>query len=73
VNYGYPMEMPETVPVSTTMTCMRLARAYIPAQPYTALYPLPEGLRKGTIFPNLYYPYMESSRATSEEDVICTN
>jgi len=38
---------------------MQLARAYVPYQPYVRLYPLPEALMKGTIFPNLYQPYVE--------------
>lgn len=38
---------------------MQLARAYVPRQPYTRLFPLPEALMKGTIFPNLFQPYME--------------
>jgi hypothetical protein len=38
---------------------IKLARAYVPYQPYVRLYPLPEALMKGTIFPNLYQPYIE--------------
>jgi len=34
-----------------------LARAYIPFQHYTTSYPLPEALRKGTLFPELWIPY----------------
>jgi len=37
---------------------MKLARAYVPYQPYVRLYPLQEALMKGTIFPNLYQPYV---------------
>lgn len=36
---------------------MMLTRAYVPAQPYIGMFPLEEGLRKGTIFPNLAIPY----------------
>lgn len=36
---------------------MMLARAYVPAQPYTDSFPLDAALRKGTLFPNLYMPY----------------
>lgn len=35
----------------------RLAQAYVIRQPYTKLYSLSEGFKKGTIFPNLYEPY----------------
>ncbi|MGB9887783.1 MAG: spore coat associated protein CotJA [Moorellales bacterium] len=34
-----------------------LARAYIPFQEYTRRHSPEEGLRKGTIFPELYQPY----------------
>lgn len=36
---------------------MMLTRAYVPDQPYIGMFPLEEGLRKGTIFPNLAIPY----------------
>lgn len=35
----------------------RLARAYIPFQVYTQRLNPMEGLKKGTIFPELYFPY----------------
>ncbi|MCR4419783.1 MAG: spore coat associated protein CotJA [Clostridia bacterium] len=35
----------------------RLARAYVPFQEYTRRYSPEEGLKKGTIFPELYQPY----------------
>ena len=41
---------------------MQLARAYIPAQPYTGLLPLNEAIVKGTIFPNLDIPYPIKSK-----------
>jgi len=34
-----------------------LARAYIPWQRYTTRWEPEEGLKKGTIFPELYKPY----------------
>lgn len=37
---------------------MRLARAYIPFQFYTDAFPLEEALQKGTLFPELYRPYV---------------
>ncbi|UZQ51937.1 spore coat associated protein CotJA [Clostridium kluyveri] len=38
----------------------RLARAYVPMQPYIGLLPLNIALKKGTIFPNLVMPYPEN-------------
>lgn len=35
----------------------QLAQAYIPYQVYKGILPAMEGLRKGTIFPELYRPY----------------
>lgn len=39
-----------------------LARSYVPRQPYMRPYPLSEGLKKGTIFPNLDMPYAIKSK-----------
>ncbi|NLG87100.1 MAG: spore coat associated protein CotJA [Firmicutes bacterium] len=36
---------------------LRLARAYIPIQMFTTRLEPTEGLRRGTIFPELYMPY----------------
>ena len=36
-----------------------LAQAYIPAQGFDGTFPPEEGLRKGTIFPSLYKPYLQ--------------
>lgn len=41
---------------------LQLARAYVPYQPYVRLYPLSEALKKGTIFPNLYQPYIHGKK-----------
>lgn len=41
---------------------IRLARAYVPRQPFTGMFPLNEALKKGTLFPNLYIPYSTKSR-----------
>jgi hypothetical protein len=38
----------------------RLARAYVPMQPYIGLLPLNIALKKGTIFPNLVMPFPEN-------------
>ena len=40
------------------LACKKLARAYIPRQPYEALFPLAVALDRGTIFPSLYQPYV---------------
>ena len=40
----------------------RLTRAYVPRQPYMKPYPMVEGLKKGTIFPNLDIPYPIKSK-----------
>lgn len=44
--------IPKRVPMN-----MMLTRAYVPDQPYIGMFPLEEGLRRGTIFPNLAVPY----------------
>jgi len=36
----------------------RLAEAYVPDQPYGEKFPLNEALEKGTLFKNLYRPYV---------------
>lgn len=42
------------------MNHLRLARAYIPWQRYTRKYPLAEALRKGTLYPELWFPYQRN-------------
>ena len=39
------------------MQPMALAMAYVPWQKWTEVYPYDEGLKKGTIFPDLYLPF----------------
>ncbi|MDI3540960.1 hypothetical protein H0A61_02089 [Koleobacter methoxysyntrophicus] len=39
----------------------QLARAYVPFQTYTERYTPLEGLDRGTIFPELYFPYKEAA------------
>lgn len=46
-------------PMMPPMMDKRLARAYVPSQPYIGLLPLNIALKKGTIFPNLVMPYPE--------------
>jgi hypothetical protein len=41
---------------------MRLARAYIPFQRYGRLWSPAEGLARGTIFPDLYSPYVAKEK-----------
>lgn len=41
---------------------MRLARAYVPFQIYSEHFKPMEGLLKGTIFPELYFPYRKNHR-----------
>lgn len=36
---------------------LELARAYMPIQPYVGLLPLNEGLKRGSIFPNINLKY----------------
>ncbi|OGO84328.1 MAG: hypothetical protein A2Y22_00090 [Clostridiales bacterium GWD2_32_59] len=36
----------------------RLPKVIVVDQPYTDKFPLDEALKKGTLFPNLYDPYM---------------
>lgn len=40
----------------------RLARAYIPFQVWSGIWPWNEGFAKGTIFPELYDPYYPHER-----------
>ncbi|GFN21989.1 MAG: spore coat associated protein CotJA [Thermoanaerobacteraceae bacterium] len=40
----------------------QLARAYVPWQKYTTRWSPLEGLAKGTIFPELYFPYHPTGR-----------
>ncbi len=44
-----------------------LAKSYIIFQQLNRLYTLDEGLRKGTIFPELYIPYKPSQKIGGED------
>lgn len=46
----------------------RLARAYVPMQPYIGLLPLNIALKKGTVFPNLVTSYAEDEDNKDNED-----
>lgn len=40
------------------MPQLRLARAYVPIQEFGSVFPPLEALRRGTLFPDLYIPYV---------------
>ncbi len=42
---------------------MRLATAYVPMQRYGRTWSPAEGLSRGTIFPELYSPYVATEKA----------
>lgn len=44
-----------------------LARPYIINQPFTKIYPLEEALMRGTIFPDLYKPYISTEKKEGKE------
>jgi len=56
-------------PIPFMPPCVRLANAYVPYQCYTYAFPIEEALMKGTLFPDLYQPYIEERR----EDKKCPN
>lgn len=45
----------------------QLARPYIINQPFTTIYPLEEALKRGTIFPDLYKPYVSAEKKEVKE------
>jgi len=58
MNMPNPKNMPKQIPMPMYMPKdIKLARAYVPNQPYERLFPLDEALKKGTLFANLYQPY----------------
>ncbi len=54
-------------PIPFMPPCVRLANAYVPYQCYTHAFPIDEALCKGTLFPELYMPYV----AEKKEDKKC--
>lgn len=56
------MPNPKHMPIPMTPKEIQLARAYIPDQPYDRLFPLDEALKRGTLFANLYQPYVRKSK-----------
>lgn len=60
--YHYPPMMPGyygIYPIPFMPPCVMLANAYVPYQCYVKGFPAPEALDKGTLFPELYQPYVE--------------
>lgn len=45
-----------------------LARPYIMSQPYTNLYSLQEALKRGTLFADLYKPYINKENKFGKEE-----
>ncbi len=43
-----------------------LAHAYVPYQTFMTVYPLNEALMKGTLFPELYFPYVSEEKKWGE-------
>lgn len=46
---------------------LKLARAYVPFQVFTTRFDPMEGLRRGTIFPELFMPYRRWERERGNE------
>jgi hypothetical protein len=49
--------MSNCIPQETVIKDVRLAQAYVPYQKLCTLFSPIEGLKRGTIFPELYSPY----------------
>lgn len=59
---GYPEDATRSngkkcIPQETVIYNVNLAKAYVPFQKFCTIYSPMEGLKKGTIFPELYSPY----------------
>lgn len=50
---------PGTISPAMQQPNMKLAHAYVPYQQYTAAFNPMEALKKGTLFPELYSPYIK--------------
>ncbi|AKL94436.1 spore coat protein CotB [Clostridium aceticum] len=50
---------PGIYPIPFMPMYVMLAHAYVPYQTYMNAYPLTEALMKGTLFPELYQPYVK--------------
>ena len=49
-----PQQMRNPMSQQIMPITLMLARAYVPDQPYTGLFPLDMALSVGTLFPNMY-------------------
>lgn len=61
--YGGMQHKGLCIPQETVITNVRLARAYVPFQKLCNLYTPEEALDKGTVFPELYFPYFKKEHA----------
>ncbi|WP_034328840.1 spore coat associated protein CotJA [Alkaliphilus transvaalensis] len=61
-----PMMRHGIYPIPFMPACVKLASAYVPYQCYMQAYPLPEALMKGTLFPELYQPYIPEEKLKKE-------
>jgi hypothetical protein len=52
------LHKPEFTAEDASCGALRLAEAYVRPQPLEGFFSPEEGLAKGTVFPNLYKPYM---------------
>jgi len=57
--FGGMGHQPPCVPYENVITNVKLARAYVPFQKLCTLYPPDIALQKGTVFPELYSPYLK--------------
>lgn len=55
-------DMGQCIPQELVIRNVRLAAAYIPFQKMCSIFSPIEGLKKGTIFPELYSPYEKKDK-----------
>ena len=65
---GYPVMGMYMPPVPVMPICPMLARAYVPYQVYQQSFNLCEAMEKGTLFPELYQPYVEQGKCLTKEE-----
>ncbi|SET33235.1 Spore coat associated protein JA (CotJA) [Natronincola peptidivorans] len=53
---------PGIYPIPFMPMYVKYAHAYVPYQTYMEAFPLTEAMMKGTLFPELYQPYIEEDR-----------
>ena len=66
-DYGCPAMGAYMPPVPIMPICPILARAYVPYQVYQMSFNLNEALEKGTLYPELYQPYVERRKRHVKE------